>query len=68
MSPSPAIHYDPRLVDEAVFHGQRDSNISRELEEARLRLYEIADADEREMRFNELNLSWFVRLGLGETI
>ena len=68
MTPSPGIHYDPRLIEEAVFHAQRDSYVSRELEDARVRIYEITDADEREMRFNDLNRSWFVRLGLGETI
>ena len=68
MSPSPSIHYDPRLIEESVFHAQRDSYISRELEDARLRLYEIADAEEWETRFNELNRSWFIRLGLGDTV
>lgn len=68
MSSSPPIHYEPRLVEEAVFLAQRDSYVSRELEDARVGIYEITDADEREMRFNDLNRSWFVRLGLGETI
>ena len=62
------IHYEPRLIEEAVFHAQRDSYVSREPEDARNRIYEISDADERERLFNEINSSWFVRLGLGQTV
>jgi hypothetical protein len=69
MNPSATMnHYDPRLVEEAVFHAQRDRYISQELQEARNRIYEVADADEQEGLFNDLNRSWFVRLGLGKTI
>lgn len=69
MNPGSTIsHYDPRLVEEAVFHAPRDRYISQELQEARNRIYEVADADEQEGLFNDLNRSWFVRLGLGETI
>jgi len=68
MNASAAIHYDPRLIEETVFHAQRDRCVSVELEEARNRVYEVADADERETLFNDLNRSWFVRLGLGKTI
>ncbi|HYA30969.1 MAG TPA: hypothetical protein VEI95_19280, partial [Acidobacteriota bacterium] len=68
MSPLAPIHYDPRLIEEAVFHAQRDSYVSRELEQARVQIYEIADADDREKRFGDLHRSWFVRLGLGEAI
>jgi hypothetical protein len=69
MNPDATIHhYDPRLVEEAVFHAQRDRYISQELQEARNRIYEVADADEQESLFNDLNRSWFVRLGLGKTI
>lgn len=68
MKPAPAIHYDPRLIEETVFHARRDQHISLELEEARNRIYEVADAEEREALFNELNRSWFVRLGLGRPV
>lgn len=68
MSLLPPIQYDPRLMEEAVFQAQRDSHVSRELEHARVQIYEIADRDEREIRFNELHRSWFVRLGLSETV
>jgi hypothetical protein len=68
MSQALSIRYDPRLVEEAVFHIQRDSYVSKELDEERNRIYEVRDPDERERLFNDLNRSWFDRLGLGETI
>jgi len=68
MNQAMTIRYDPRLIEEAVFHAQRDSYVARDLDEARNRIYEIPDADERERLFDELNRSWFVRLGLGKTI
>lgn len=68
MSQGLDIRYDPKLVEEAVFHARRDSYISRDLEARRSRIYEVADPEERERLFQDLNLSWFVRLGLGKTI
>ena len=68
MNAGATIHYDPRLIEEVVFQAQRDQSLSQELHEARNPIYEIADADEREGRFNDLNRSWFTRLGLGKTI
>jgi hypothetical protein len=68
MSQSLDIRYDPKLVEEAVFHARRDSYISRDLEERHSRIYEVADPDERELLFHDLNFSWFVRLGLGKTV
>jgi hypothetical protein len=68
MSQALSIRYDPRLVEEAVFHIQRDSYVSKELDEERNRIYEVRDPDERERLFNDLYRSWFDRLGLGETI
>lgn len=68
MTTYPAIHYDPRLVEEAVFHSRHDPGVVRELDVARNRIYEVADADEKEALFNDLNCSWFVRLGLDKTI
>ena len=62
------VRYDPRLIEEAVFHAQRNSHALRELDEPRNRIYEAADPDDRERRFNELYHSWFVRLGLNQTI
>ena len=68
MNHSMNLIYGPHLVEEAVFLAQHDSPLSAELQEQRNRLYEIADAGERERRFSELNRSWFHRLGLGKVI
>jgi hypothetical protein len=62
------IFYDSRLIEEAVFHAQRDFYVSGELDKLRNRIYEIPDADAREDRFNELYRSWFARLGLGKAV
>jgi hypothetical protein len=68
MIPSVAIHYDPRLIEEAVFQAQRDSYVARDLDEARSRIYEVADPDERESQFSALNRLWFDRLGLARIV
>ena len=60
--------YAPRLIEETVFLAQRDSHVSTEFQERRNRIYEIADAGERDRLFNELNRAWFNRLGLGKVI
>lgn len=62
------LFYGPRLIEEAVFLAQQDSDVSAEIQERRSRIYEIADVDERDRRFNELNRGWFHRLGLGKVI
>ena len=56
------------LAEEAVFHIQRHSYVLKELDQQRIRLYNVTDADERTRRFNDLNQSWFHRLGLAKTI
>jgi hypothetical protein len=63
-----AVHYDPKLMEEAVFHVQRDSYVARELDERRRRIYEISEPEERERLFQDLYREWFVRLGLGDAI
>ncbi|MDH3445913.1 MAG: hypothetical protein OEN50_18455 [Deltaproteobacteria bacterium] len=68
MNAGATLHYDPRLVEEAVFHAQRLGSVSQELQESRNRLYEVSDTDAQEDLFNDLNRSWFVRLHLGKTI
>jgi hypothetical protein len=60
--------YDPRLVEEAVFHAPCDSYVRRELDEQRKRIYEVPDPDERESRFLVLNHTWFHRLGLANGV
>jgi hypothetical protein len=68
MKQSLAIHYDPRLVEEVVFHIQRDSYVLKDLDEERTRIYEVPEPDERERLFNDLNQLWFDQLGLGKAI
>lgn len=68
MNQGMAFHYDPRLVEEAVFHLQRDSFVRNELDEERKRIYEVPDPDQRERQFLELNRTWFKRLGLGDGV
>jgi len=68
MNQSLAIHFDPRLLEEAVFHAQRDSYVRKELDEQRNRIYEVADPDERERLFLDLNRTWFERIGLGKGV
>jgi hypothetical protein len=60
--------YRPRLIEEAVFRAHHDRSDSGELDQRRNPIYEIADLDERERLFQELNRAWFERLGLGKVI
>jgi len=62
------VRYDSRLIEEAVFLAQRDSRLPKEFHGQRDRIYETADTEERERRFNELYHSWFVRLGLNRIV
>jgi hypothetical protein len=62
------IFYDPRLIEEAVFHAQHDRGDSERFDQRRNQIYEIADLDERERLFQELNRTCFDRLELGEVI
>jgi hypothetical protein len=66
MSPI-TLHYDPRLLEQAVFLAQRAGRKAPGLNHERNRIYE-ALADERERRFEELYRSWFKRLELGTII
>jgi len=68
MNPALNLFYDPRLIEEAVFHTQHDRADSEAFEQRRNRIYEIADLDERERLFQELNRAWFDRLGLSKVI
>jgi hypothetical protein len=68
MTAALAIHYDPKLVEEAVFRGHRDRYVARELDERRSRIYEVAQPEERERLFQDLYREWFSRLGLGVII
>ena len=68
MSPAMLLRYDPRLIEEAVFLALRDRPETREFQKQRERVYEVADPQERERVFGELNRSWFVQLGLGNIV
>jgi hypothetical protein len=68
MTRSLVLHYDPKLVEEAVFHAQRDRYVAGELDERRRRIYEISEPEEQERLFHDLYREWFARLGLGETL
>jgi len=62
------LFYAPRLIEEAVFLAQHDSDISAEIQEPRSHIYEIVDVNERDRLFSEFNRTWFDRLGLGKVI
>ena len=62
------IHYDPKLVEEAVFHAQRDSYVATDIDDGRRRIYGVSDPEERERLFQQLYREWFARLRLGEII
>lgn len=62
--------YDPELVEEAVLLAEARARRAdaREFRRERDRIYEIADPDEREVRFRSLHLRWFARMGLNRVI
>jgi hypothetical protein len=68
MSQALIVRYDPKLMEEAVFHAERDNYVAREIDDRRNRIYEVADPNERERLFHDLYRSWFVRLGLGKVV
>lgn len=63
-----SVHYDPRLVEEALFQIQRGGRALKEWEAERTRIYQIPDPSERDRRFTDLSYSWFHRLALGKVI
>lgn len=68
MNPRLTVRYDPRLIEEAVFHARRNGYDLKGLDAQRNRIYQVSDPDDRERQFHELHDSWFVRLGLSQTI
>lgn len=68
MSKGAIIQYDPRFVEEAVFHARMERSAAMELDAARNRIYEVPDPDERDNLFNNLNRLWFDRCCLGKII
>jgi hypothetical protein len=65
---SSTVQYDPRFIEEAVFHAPIDRTAGLELREARNRIYEVPDLERRDDLFNDLNHFWFSRLRLGRVI
>jgi hypothetical protein len=68
MNPTLAVRYDPHLIEEAVFHARRHGHVLKGFDAHRNRIYQVSDPDDRERLFHELHYSWFVRLGLNQTI
>jgi hypothetical protein len=68
MSQALSVRYDPRLIEEAVFHARRNGHALKGFDAQRNRIYQVSDPDDRERQFHELHDSWFVRLGLNQTI
>jgi len=68
MSQALIVRYDPKLIEEVVFHAERNNCIARELDERRSRIYEAAEPNERERLFHDLYGSWFARRGLGKVV
>ena len=68
MSQVLVVRYDPKLIEEAVFHAERNNYIARDLDERRSRIYEVAEPNERERLFHDLYGTWFVQLGLGKVV
>lgn len=63
-----SLRYDPRFMEETVFHALRGYPESWGFEKERNRLYELADAEERERAFQALNVAWFDQLGMAKPI
>jgi hypothetical protein len=63
-----AVRYDSRFMEEAVFFALWDHPEASAFQKARDRLYEIADAEERDRAFQDLNREWFGRLEIADPI
>ena len=59
MSQGLIIHYDPKLVEEAVFRSHCERPLGVEFDDERQRIYEIADAEKRDRLFQHFNARWF---------
>lgn len=63
-APAPYVRIDPGLLEEATFLALRGCADLLPFDRERVRLYAIADPEERERRFRALHAAWFARLGL----
>lgn len=68
MKPDNPVHYDPRLIEEAVFLAVNRRPEEKRFHGERSPLYGIANAEEREQAFQNFHRAWFFRLGLSEQI
>lgn len=62
------LRFDPGFVESAVFAAVRERPEERVYQRERSRLYRIADAEERERAFRDLDAAWFSRLALADPI
>lgn len=63
------IEYDPNLVEQSVFLAVRkDHKLSADLHRATDPLYEIENKQNRQVRFQEVYITFFLRLGFDEVI
>ncbi len=68
MSDSSRVSYEPRLVEEAVFHAVRGHSQERAFHRQKDRLYETKDPEAREAGFRGFHGTWFETLGLARPI
>ena len=62
------LHFDPQLIEEAVFTALKNNAEAASFHTERAPLYDIPDVEEREQRFGALHRSWFQRLKLADVI
>jgi hypothetical protein len=62
------VRYEPRFVEDCIFLAVRGRPEEKLYHRERNRHYEIADPQERERAFQNLNQGWFMRLGLTDPI
>ena len=62
------VKYDPKLVEDAVFHSHGRQQYRPEFAAERDRIYDAAKSEARDELFRELYRTWFDRLGLAEPI
>jgi len=60
--------YQPALVEEAVFLALMNHPDAERFERERVRLYELKDAEARDLAFQDFHWKWFSHLGLEEPI
>ena len=63
-APDSYLHFDARLIEEAVLLRITGHPEERTFRRMRDRIYEIDDAEERERRFRQFHADWFLRLKL----